>query len=210
MTRWGTEAMSWGWNWLNDPTDTEDQRTRQLLSCWGCEPAPYLVGNHYHFTVRHSVSWHLLSAQALWFYLSFSFRPAFHRYSWVFCSCLHSEMVPVESSELFYPGHTWSRQIFHRTEGAPLQISASVLSKAPRRHIEASRVLKSLWFHVFEAQRMFRIWLSQMPKMYKPRWFQNLLRLGVTPKPVSPNENFLQSSWISTGGAQQLNTPSDC
>lgn len=156
------------------------------------------------------MSWHLLSAQALWFYLSFSFRPAFHRYSWVSCSCLHSEMVPVESSELFYPGHTWSWQIFHRTEGEPLQISASVLSKAPRRHIEALRVLKSLWFHVFEAQRMFRIWLKQIPKMCKPRWFQNLLRLGVTPKPVSPNEKFLQSSWISTGGNCWFSTGRSC
>lgn len=117
-------------------------------------PLHTLVGNHYHFSVKYSVSWHSSSAQALWFYLSFSFRPAFHRYSCVSCSCLHSERGLWKVVNRSKPGHTWSPQIFHRTEGVPLQISASVSSTAPRRHMEAFRVLKHLWLYVFKTQKM--------------------------------------------------------
>lgn len=141
--------MSWRLNWVNDRTDIEGQGARQLLCCWGSTPPP-----HHHFRVKRSGSWHSSSAQALWFYLSLSFRPAFHTYSWVSSSCLCSEMMPVESSELFHPGHTWSQQIFHRMQGAPVQISASVPAKAPRRHTEVLGVLKPLWFHVFKAKTM--------------------------------------------------------
>lgn len=77
------------------------------------------VDSHYHSRVKHSVSWYFLSAQALWFYLSFSFQPAFHRYARVPCSCLHSEMVFLGSSKLFHSGHSGSQQVCHRMEDAP-------------------------------------------------------------------------------------------
>ena len=146
-----------------------------------------LMGGHHHLRVKHSMSWCSLSSQALWFYLSFSFRPAFHGYSGVSCSCLHSDMVPTESSRSFHPGHAWSWQIFYRTEGAPLQISAFVPSRVPRRHMGTSTVLKYLWFGIFKPQRLcFVSDLHKCLKMFKSRWFQNFPRFRVTPKSVSP------------------------
>ena len=86
VTRQGIQAMSWR-NRENDPVD-RDKRFRWFLCCWGSK-CPSYHGGQSHFKVKHSASWPSLSFQTLWFYLSFSFRPTFHRYSWVSCSCLH-------------------------------------------------------------------------------------------------------------------------
>lgn len=129
----------------NDPTDMASQRIRRFLFA-GAQSRCTLLDGHHHLRVKHSMSWYSSSSQALWFYLPFSFRPAFHRYSVVSCFSLHSDMVPLESSRSFHLGHARSQQIFHRTEDAPLQISAFV----PRRHTGTSIVLKHLWFSIFK------------------------------------------------------------
>lgn len=53
-----------------------------------------LVDSQELVRVKCSGPWYSYLRKPLWFYLSFSLGPAFHRYSQVPCPCMHSEMMP--------------------------------------------------------------------------------------------------------------------
>lgn len=207
------------WDGIKNESNRHRRSVRQLVCCWGSKPpAP-----RWAVTIISEVSPQCLGIHYL---------PKPSGSNCPSASGLHSTHIPgcpVPACVLIWclwKGANYSIQVTHEvgrftTEWKvhPGKSLLLRLLKHPEGTWEYTDSSETSTVQDLQSSKVvFHTWPPQMSKMFKPRWFQNFPRLGVTPKSVSPNVAWgssieipkLQSSWISARGAQQFSTlPSD-